>query len=46
MGDWENRGREGYGREEYRKPKREGWEVGEIGGNYERFIICNRKRAK
>ena len=41
MGDRVNRGREGY-----RKPKREGWEVGEIKGNYECFIFCNRKRAK
>ena len=41
MKDRENRGREGY-----RKPKREGWEVGEIGGNYECFTFCNRKRAK
>lgn len=41
MGDRVNRGREGY-----RKPKREGWEVGEIKGNYECFIFYNRKRAK
>ena len=41
MRDRVNRGREGY-----RKPKREGWEVGEIGGNYECFIFCKRKRAK
>lgn len=41
MGDRVNRGREGY-----RKPKREGWEVGEIKGNYKCFIFCNRKRAK
>ena len=41
MRDRENRGREGY-----RKPKREGREVGEIGGNYECSIFCKRKRAK
>ena len=35
MRDRENRGQEGY-----RKPKREGWEVGETGGNYECFIFC------
>jgi len=39
--DRENRGREGY-----RKSKRERWEVGEIGGNYECFRFCKRKRAK
>ena len=41
MGDRVNRGREGY-----RKPKREGWEVRERKRNYECFIFCNRKRAK